>query len=83
VLAGDLDPDHCTAGEVASTRLVTVDTTDSLDRVMEVARQESVRRLIVLDHRNPVGIISLGDLAIARDPDSLLGDISSDPPDTV
>lgn len=83
VLAGDLDPDHCTAGEAASTTLVTVDSDDSLDRVVGLAREESVRRIVVLDRRNPVGIISLGDLAIARDPGSVLGDISSDPPNAV
>lgn len=83
VLAGDLDPDQCTAGEVASTTLVTVDGDDSIDRVVGVARQEAVRRIVVLENRSPIGIISLGDLAIARDPDSVLADISSDPPDTM
>ena len=83
VLAGDLDPDQCTAGDVASTTLVTVDGDDSIDRVVGVARQEAVRRVVVLENRSPIGIISLGDLAIARDPGSVLADISADPPDTV
>jgi CBS domain-containing protein len=83
VLATNLDPDECNAGEVASTTLVTVDADDSIDRVIDVARKEAVRRVVVLEDRSPIGIISLGDLAIARDPNSVLADISADPADTM
>jgi CBS domain-containing protein len=44
-------------------------------------RDENIRRLPVLEGGKAVGIVSLGDLAIARDPDSALGDISAAPPD--
>ncbi len=47
---------------------------------MEVMRTHSVRRLPVLDEKGrPVGIVSLGDLAIERG-GSPLGDISVAPP---
>lgn len=81
VLAQDLDPDNCTVAAVATTTVVTIDADDTLDQAAEAARQGSVRRLVVLRGGSPIGIISLGDLAVVRDPGSVLGDISSDPPD--
>ena len=40
---------------------------------------DDVRRLPIVDANRPVGIVSLGDLAIERDEDSVLADISSEP----
>jgi CBS domain-containing protein len=39
-------------------------------------REHAVRRLPVTEAGRPVGIVSLGDLAMFRDPDSTLADIS-------
>jgi CBS domain-containing protein len=36
----------------------------------------------VVDKGKPVGIVSIGDLALDRDPDSALADISAAPPNT-
>jgi signal-transduction protein with cAMP-binding, CBS, and nucleotidyltransferase domain len=41
----------------------------------------AIRRLPVVEDGRPVGIVSLGDLAIDRDPESVLGEISSAAPD--
>jgi CBS domain-containing protein len=46
-------------------------------RVME---EHAIRRLPVVEDGEPVGIVSLGDLAIARDRDSVLGRISAAEP---
>ena len=43
-------------------------------------RERSIRRLPVVEAGRAVGIVSLGDLALERDPDSALGDISAAPP---
>jgi CBS domain-containing protein len=43
-------------------------------------REHAVRRLVVTEGERPVGIVSLGDLAQERDPESLLGEISAAPP---
>jgi CBS domain-containing protein len=43
-------------------------------------RERSIRRLPVVQSGRPVGIVSLGDLALERDPDSCLGEISAAPP---
>jgi CBS domain-containing protein len=45
-------------------------------------RDKAIRRLPVVEDRTPVGIVSLGDLAVEQDPDSVLGNISAAPPNT-
>lgn len=53
------------------------------DAVAEAARlmsDRAIRRLPIVDNGNLVGIVSLGDLAIDRDPNSVLGEISGAPP---
>jgi len=45
-------------------------------------REAAVRRLPVVEAGRPVGIVSIGDLAVTRDPSSALAHISSaDPTD--
>jgi signal-transduction protein with cAMP-binding, CBS, and nucleotidyltransferase domain len=43
-------------------------------------REKAIRRLPVIDDGKLVGIVSLGDLAMERDPESALADISESPP---
>ncbi|MGW0633381.1 CBS domain-containing protein, partial [Streptomyces sp. NPDC002758] len=51
---------------------------DSLDQAVGLMREHTVRRLPVVDDADqPIGIASLGDLAIERDENSALGDISA------
>jgi len=40
----------------------------------------AIRRLPVVDDGNLVGIVSIGDLAVERDPESALGEISAAAP---
>lgn len=44
-------------------------------------RRHEVCRLPVVDGDRPIGIVSLGDLAMQRDEDSALADISAGAPD--
>jgi CBS domain-containing protein len=45
-------------------------------------REHDVRRIpVVEDGGRPAGIVSIGDLALANDEESVLADISSAPPD--
>ncbi|MBX9399063.1 CBS domain-containing protein [Streptomyces sp. TRM72054] len=70
--------------EACSTELVTVTADDPIDRAVQLMREKSVRRLPVVDPERDcvVGIVSLGDLAVERDPESALGSISAAEPNT-
>jgi CBS domain-containing protein len=67
-------------GEVASEDVVTVGPDVPVETAVEVMRTAAVRRIPVLDGDKVVGIVSLGDLAIERDPTSALADISEAEP---
>ncbi|HEX4818324.1 MAG TPA: CBS domain-containing protein [Nonomuraea sp.] len=49
----------------------------SIDQAVRLMRSHAVRRLPVVEDGRAVGIVSLGDLAMERDPDSALADISA------
>ncbi|GAA2944286.1 CBS domain-containing protein [Streptomyces enissocaesilis] len=77
VLAEGKDPGDTTVREACSPDLVTVTPDDEVDRAIQLMREHSLRRLPVVEGATAVGIVSLGDLAIERDPDSALGDVSA------
>jgi CBS domain-containing protein len=66
--------------EIASQQVKTVSPEDAVDDAVEIMRDYAVRRLPVVENGRVVGVVSLGDLALERDPDSALGEISSAPP---
>jgi CBS domain-containing protein len=78
-LAAGLGVD-ATVQEVASDKVVTVGITDPVETVVEAMRAAAVRRAPVLDGDVLVGIVSIGDLAVERDPSSALADISKAEP---
>jgi len=63
--------------DVCSADLVTVQPDTAVDEAVRLMREKALRRLPVVRGDDVVGIVSLGDLAIERDPDSALGAISS------
>ncbi|MDH6485265.1 CBS domain-containing protein [Streptomyces sp. SAI-127] len=81
-LAEGGDPEQITVVGACSDDLVTVTPEDDLDHAIGLMREHSVRRIPVVDHGHPVGIVSLGDTAMERDPGSALGDISAARPNT-
>lgn len=74
-------PEECAAREVCTGAPATVAPGDDVGEVVRLMRDADVRRIPVVDGARVVGVISLGDLAIERDPDSALADISSASPD--
>ena len=74
------NPEEVTLGEVCSKDLVTVSTEDSAEHAVQLMREHAIRRIPVVDRGRPVGIVSIGDLAVDRDPHSALADISADRP---
>jgi CBS domain-containing protein len=75
------DPSQTTLAEISSCQVVTLSPDDDIDRAVEIMREKAIRRVPVVDSQNEtVGILSLGDLALERDPRSALGQISAAPP---
>jgi len=66
--------------DICSQEITTLSPTDSVDDAVRLMREKAVRRLPVVEGGKPVGIVSLGDLAVERDPHSALGNISAAPP---
>jgi CBS domain-containing protein len=82
VVAEGRDPSVTRVGDIASRELTAVGPDDPVDRAVQLMRERAIRRLPVVDRGKPVGIVSIGDLALDRDPDSALADISAAPPNT-
>jgi len=80
-IAEGRDPDSTTVGDVATTDLQALSPEQSVDEAVEIMRAKDIRRLPVCKHGRPVGVLSLGDLAVERDPQSALADISAASPD--
>jgi CBS domain-containing protein len=76
-VAGDATIDQACSSDLAS---VTADS--SISDAVELMRERSLRRLPVVNDGRAVGIVTLGDLAMERDPNSALGDISAAAPNT-
>jgi CBS domain-containing protein len=81
-VAEGLDPQRETVDTVFSGQdLVTVTPDTTMGEAVELMRRNAVRRLPVVDDTGrPVGIVSIGDLAIEGDGEDALADISAAPP---
>jgi len=79
-IAGGDDPSAMTVGDCCSTNLVTVAPGDSLDHALRLMRDFALRRIPVIDNGRPVGMLTMGDIAIDREPASVLADVSGAPP---
>ena len=69
-----------TLGDIVSSEVVCITPTDTADDAIRIMREHALRRVPVIENGKPVGIVSLGDLAGERDPRSVLGEISTAPP---
>jgi CBS domain-containing protein len=81
-VAEEQDPDTTTLADICSHALLTVAPTDSVEHAVRLMRTHAIRRVPVVEKGKAVGIVSLGDLAVERDPSSALGEISAAPPNT-
>jgi CBS domain-containing protein len=79
-LAEGRDPARTTVGEICSRELTTLSPNDAIGDAEKTMRARAIRRLPVVEGGRPVGIVSLGDLAVEKNPDSTLGGISAAPP---
>ena len=67
--------DICTAD-----RIVTLAPDAGIDEAIKLMTEKAVRRIPVVENELPIGIVTIGDLAAQRDPDSALGQISQAAP---
>ncbi|MGW7441978.1 CBS domain-containing protein [Kitasatospora sp. NPDC054795] len=81
-MAEGKDPGQTTVHEVCSDDLVRVGPDDDVARAVDLMRDHALRRLPVTEDERPVGIVSLGDLALERDRRSALADISAAEPNS-
>jgi CBS domain-containing protein len=78
-LAADLDPGAATVGDVATANPIAIHPDQPAAEAVQIMRDAALRRLPVCDDGHLVGVLSLGDLATSRDPESALADISAAP----
>lgn len=79
-IAAGRDPSTTTLESVCTGKLVSVGPDDSADEAVRRMREHAIRRVVVMSKGQPMGIVSLGDLAIERDRKSVLGEVSAAPP---
>lgn len=79
VVATGKDPSKTIVGDICSRDLTTISPDDSVDDAVRLMRDNALRRLPVVERGKPVGVVSIGDLAIDLDSHSALADISAAP----
>jgi len=79
-LAEGRDPNTTQMNEICSKDPITVSPDDDVTAAGDLMVEHKIRRVPVVENDSVVGIVSMGDLAVKRDPDSPLADISSSPP---
>jgi CBS domain-containing protein len=80
ILAENRDPLTTRAGDICSTDLAVLGPDDDVDQATRLVRDRAVRRIPVVRDGIPVGIVSIGDLALEKDDQSALSDVSAAPP---
>jgi CBS domain-containing protein len=74
------DPERTQAQDVCSSDVVTCSPQDDSDQAVRLMSEKGVRRIPVVQDDQLVGVVSIGDLAVEKDPDSALAGISSAAP---
>lgn len=67
-------------GDICSSHLEHINADTDVEDAIRTMRASKVRRLPVMEDDRTIGMVSLGDLAVARDRRSVLGEISAAPP---
>jgi len=80
VIAQGREPQTTKLGDICSRDVASVSPNDDVNRAIQIVRERAVRRVPVVDRDTPVGIVSIGDLAMERDQKSALADVSAAAP---
>ncbi|WP_326574811.1 CBS domain-containing protein [Streptomyces sp. NBC_00481] len=81
-VADGADPLTVSAQAVCTPNPVVVGPDDAVSAAVALMRDHAIRRLPVMEGGHPVGMVSLGDLAVSQEPGSALAHISRAAPDT-
>ncbi|MCE5326734.1 MAG: CBS domain-containing protein [Planctomycetaceae bacterium] len=69
-VAADMDPASTTVGEIMTEEIFTCHSDENIADAGRRMKSKKIRRLLVLDDSDqPVGVLSLGDIAESRDAD--------------
>ncbi len=79
-IADGCDAQSTTLIDICSRDLTTVSPDDQVGTAVRLMRENAIRRLPVVARGRPVGIVTLGDLALEQDRGSALADVSAAPP---
>ena len=79
-VADGKDPTVTKLRDVCSEALAHLTPEDEVDNAIKLMAKKGIRRIPVIEGDRAVGVVSLGDLAIARDSDSALASISAKSP---
>ena len=80
VLAEDRDPLATRLGDICSTDLVVLGPDDDVAQATRLVRERAVRRIPIVANGTPVGVVSIGDLALEADGSFAFSGASAPPP---
>jgi CBS domain-containing protein len=82
VLAQGRDPRDVPVGEIASREIVAIGPDDDTEDAARLIAERAVRRIPVVEDGVAIGVVSLGDLELAKEERTPLADVSAAPPST-
>jgi CBS domain-containing protein len=74
------DPNTTTVDEIMTPTVETISSSATVREAIETMRRHDIRRLPVVAGGSPIGVVSLGDLAMSPGSRSVLADLSAAPP---
>jgi CBS domain-containing protein len=74
------DANQVKLGDICSQQMVTITAESPVSEAVSLMRSKALRRLPVVQGDKPVGIVSIGDLAVELDEKSVLASISAAEP---
>jgi CBS domain-containing protein len=66
--------------DIASKHVTSISPEDYVDDAMQTMKNEAIRRLPVVENGKVIGVISLGDVVLQEEPETVAADISAAPP---
>jgi CBS domain-containing protein len=79
-LAEGKNPETTKLSELCTQTLAKLGPDEQVDRAIALMEKQGIRRIPVVEGDKAIGIVSLGDLAVARDTESTLASISATAP---